>query len=131
MKSSFQNTISIDMTLYLVCVSRKPKKEQKTITAHTRSIHFDIDENSVFCISHFFFFFLTRSAFTWNIDVAVGPMHCARDPLLFEHPHISLEWHCQWVPYTVHGTHKHIFSPQIKLKMGPTILFTNLKIILL
>jgi len=38
-KSSFQNTISIDMALYLVrvCVSRKPKKEQKTLTAHTRS----------------------------------------------------------------------------------------------
>ena len=68
-----------------------------------------------FHVSFFFIFFsfLTRSTFTWDTDLAMDPVHCTRDPLLFERPHISLEWHCQWVPCTVHGTHKHLFSPKL------------------
>ena len=37
----------------------------------------------------------------------------------------------QWVLCTVHGTHKFHFSAIFSLKMGPTALFTHLKIILL
>ena len=37
----------------------------------------------------------------------------------------------QWIPYTVHGTHKYHISATFSLKMDPTILFTHLKIILL
>ena len=37
----------------------------------------------------------------------------------------------QWVPYTVHGTHKCHISATFSLKMDPTILFIHLKIILL
>ena len=33
--------------------------------------------------------------------------------------------------YTIHGTHKLLFSTKFSLKIGPTILFTYLKIILL
>ena len=36
-----------------------------------------------------------------------------------------------WVSYIIHGTHKPLFSPKLLLKMGPIVLFTNLKIILL
>ena len=43
---------------------------------------------------------------------------------------LALLWHCQWVPWTVHGTHKSHFSTTFLLKMGPTALFTHLKIIL-
>ena len=35
------------------------------------------------------------------------------------------------VPYTVHGIHKLLFSSNLLLKMGPTLLFTHFKIILL
>ena len=35
------------------------------------------------------------------------------------------------VPYTVHETHKPLFSEKFSLKIGPTTLFTYLKIILL
>ena len=37
----------------------------------------------------------------------------------------------QWVPCTVHGTCKYFFSTKTTLKLGPTTLFTYLKIILL
>ena len=37
----------------------------------------------------------------------------------------------QWVPCTVHGTHKPFYFVIFSLKMGFTILFTHLKIILL
>ena len=37
----------------------------------------------------------------------------------------------QWIPCTVHGTHKHIFSVKFSLKIGHTALFTYLKMILL
>ena len=43
-------------------------------------------------------------------------------------------WLCQlWTmhTYTVHRSHKFHFSTTFSLKMGPTILFTHLKIILL
>ena len=36
-----------------------------------------------------------------------------------------------WIPWTVHETHKLHFSVTFSLKMGPTTLFTHLKIILL
>ena len=36
-----------------------------------------------------------------------------------------------WVPCTVHGTHKSLIYANFSLKLGPTILFTYLKIILL
>ena len=39
--------------------------------------------------------------------------------------------HFQWVPCTVYGTHKSLFSHKLSLKMGLMILFTHLKIILL
>ena len=38
---------------------------------------------------------------------------------------------CQWVPCTVHETHKPLFSTIFSLKMGFKALFTHLKIILL
>ena len=50
---------------------------------------------------------------------------------LFECPNSSLEWHCQWVPCTIHRTHKPLFSAKLSLKMGLTVLFTHLKIVLL
>ena len=51
----------------------------------------------------FFFFFLGRSAFqVW-----------------------------QWVPCTIHKTHKSLFSTKLSLKINHTALFTHLKIILL
>ena len=39
----------------------------------------------------------------------------------------------QWIVHlcTVHGSHRHQFSATFSLKMGPTVLFTHLKIILL
>ena len=37
----------------------------------------------------------------------------------------------QWVSCTIYGTHKPLFSTKLSLKMGPTTLFTYLKIILL
>ena len=45
----------------------------------------------------------------------------------------SITWDviCQWVPCTVHGTHKPLFSQKLSLKIGLTTLFTHLKIILL
>ena len=52
---------------------------------------------------HLHFFFFGRSAFSSN----------------------------QWVPCTVHETHKSLFSTKLSLKMGLMILFTHLKIILL
>ena len=36
-----------------------------------------------------------------------------------------------FISCTIHGTHKHHFSATFSLKMGPTVLFTHLKIILL
>ena len=36
-----------------------------------------------------------------------------------------------WVPCTVHETRKYIFLTKTTLKLGSTILFTHLKIILL
>ena len=41
---------------------------------------------------------------------------------------ISLFMHCS---FTVHGTHNHFIQKKKILKMGPTALFTYLKIILL
>ena len=42
-------------------------------------------------------------------------------------------WLFPWTVYlgTVHKTHKHQFSATFSLKMGPTVLFTHLKFILL
>ena len=34
---------------------------------------------------------------------------------------------CQWVPYTVHGTHKPLYSTTFSLKIGHAVLFTHLK----
>ena len=54
-------------------------------------------------LAFFFFFFLGRSAFqVW-----------------------------QWVPCTIHKTHKSLFSTKLSLKINHTALFTHLKIILL
>ena len=40
-------------------------------------------------------------------------------------------WLFQWVLYTIHETNKPLFSIKLSLKMGLTVLFTHLKIILL
>ena len=34
---------------------------------------------------------------------------------------------CQWVPYTVHGTNKPLYSTTFSLKIGHATLFTHLK----
>ena len=54
-----------------------------------------------------FFFFFFWSAFLW------------------------LWWLFQWILCTIHETNKHLFSIKLSLKMGLTVLFTYLKIILL
>ena len=61
----------------------------------------------------------------------MGPVHCARDPHHFQRPHIGPDIALSVGPCTVHGTHKSQFSATFSLKMGLTILFTYLKIILL
>ena len=35
-----------------------------------------------FHVSFFFFFFLPEVGFTWDINLPVDPVHCARDPLV-------------------------------------------------
>ena len=78
---------------------------------------------SVFCV--FLFFFIFGMCFSFRGQSA-----------LFMH-YWALFTHCwalfthQWVPCTVPGTHKPHFSTIFSLKMGRTILFTHLKIILL
>ena len=71
------------------------------------SIRLDMDETSSVCvyISFLFFFFFSEMCFFGFMS------H-------------------QWVLCTVHGTHKPLFSATFSLKMGPTALFTHLKIIL-
>ena len=56
----------------------------------------------------FAFFYLSRDCWLWGVNNA----H-------------------QWVPCTIHKTFKPHFLATFSLKMGPTILFTHLKIILL
>ena len=59
-----------------------------------------------FAFLSFLFFLAEKFNFSTNFQPHVGPMHCSR-------------------------THKFYFSATFSLKMGPTVLFTHLKIILL
>ena len=61
-------------------------------------------ENPAFCVSRFFFFRRAPQVGSCTI---------------------------QWVPCTIYRTHKHFFLTKFLLKMGPTVLFTHLKNILL
>ena len=70
----------------------------------------------------FLFFFLARV----SGDKRLLFMNSSRTIWLFN-PFLAH----QWIPCTVHKTHKSHFSTTFSLKMGLTVLFTHLKIILL
>ena len=75
----------------------------------------------VSCVFSFHFFFLWATAgdsgyYTW---------------IVADFSYFFVPLSLQWVPYTVYGTHKYHFSTIFSLKIGLTILFTHLKIILL
>ena len=83
----------------------------------------------VFCF--FFFFFFSASCTVYGTCCAFRPMnsnpHCLFTWITLCRKHCALFTHCS---YTVHGTHNHFIQEKI-LKMGPTLLFKHLKIILL
>ena len=75
--------------------------------------------------SFFFFFFFTQFLPFETI------YHCSRTvAVLFTHCSSIIHALQQYYSHIVHGTHSHFIQKKI-LKMGPTILFTLLKIILL
>ena len=75
-------------------------------TNETKRVCVCISFLSFFLFFFFFFFCVLRSAFQLESGLSVGPVHCSRDP------------------------QTSLFS-SFSLKMGPTTLFTYLKIILL
>ena len=79
------------------------------------------------CVFDFFFFLLEAREHSCQwVPCIVHGTHTTSNV-----HKLALLWHCQWVPCTVHETHKSYFSATFSLKMGPTALFTHLKIILL
>ena len=74
----------------------------------------------------FFFSFLPLLLRTRLGDKQLLFMNSSHILLTFQ-PLLSVSW----VPWIVHGTHKLHFSEIFSLKIGPTVLFTHLKIILL
>ena len=87
-------------------------------------LRLDLVEKASVSASGLFFFwhvFRREISLLWLLF-----MHCSHNIWLFN-PFFAH----QWVPCTVHGTHKPHFLAIFLLKMGPTILFTHLKIILL
>ena len=77
--------------------------------------------NAHFTFSFFFFFGMLLAQQNWRCGYCLWTV--ANFSTHFQ-PH-------QWVMCTVHGTHKLHFSSIFSLKIGPTVLFTHLKIILL
>ena len=77
-----------------------------------------------------FFFFLWEALH--HIPLSVSGFHAlCMEPTTSLTAKFPLKLHCSVGPVTVHGTHKSIFSTKILFKIGPTALFTHLKIILL
>ena len=85
------------------------------------SVGLDTDENAGVCVFLFFFFFLERPAFLFDF-VCQCTVHSSK---------ISGGQCTPVGPMHYLGTHKPYFSKTFSLKMGPTALFTHLKIILL
>ena len=70
--------------------------------------------------AHFFFSpHISKTKFSWN-----GYCSCTVAEIFYFSEH-------QWIPCTVHRTHKLHFSSTFSLKMGLTALFMHLKNILL
>ena len=76
----------------------------------------------------FFIFYFTSSMWT---QLPVGPVDCARDPHHFQRPHIGPAIALPVGPVYYSRDPQSQFSATFSLKIGPTILFTYLKIILL
>ena len=75
----------------------------------------------------FLFFFFFGMRFRKQISL-LWPLFINSSRTIWLFSHISAH---QWVPCTVHKTHKPHFLAIFLLKIGPTVLFTHLKIILL
>ena len=88
-------------------------------------------DDFVFVFFASFFFFFSASCTVYGTCCAFRPMnsnpHCLFTWITLCRKHCALFTHCS---YTVHGTHNHFIQEKI-LKMGPTLLFKHLKIILL
>ena len=87
--------------------------------------HLDACLSPCICNFFFFFFFAPLVHGTWTMHLSLWTI---------TYTILARRLHCTWdiVPCTrtVHGTHNHFIQKKI-LKMGPTILFIHLKIILL
>ena len=80
-------------------------------------------QNSIFffSFSFFFWFFVFFPQLPLFLNLSAR-LNCTEK----ESRHASVFF--VWVPYTVHGTHKYFFSAKTTLKLGPTALFTHLKL---
>ena len=75
------------------------------------------------CVSAFFFFTCNRSIF-FSIHLLLRLLFINSSRKVWLFSHFQHKFHCSW-------THKFHFLAIFSLKMGPTLLFTHLKIILL
>ena len=100
----------------------KKKRKKKENAKHTLSVCLDprFEPTSAFCFFFFFFFFTrfgkTRLLFMYCSMNSNNKcwLFCSKQCIMY----------CSW-------THKFHFLATFSLKMGPTLLFTHLKIILL
>ena len=101
--------------LLFTCWEKKKGLKMQTWIWKRRSkptLSMCLDLRHVYCVCVFFFF--TRFALGYETIITV---------------HV-LQWYCSHCSNTVHGTYNHFIQKKI-LKMGLTVLFTHLKIILL
>ena len=79
----------------------------------------------------FFFYFFEKRISHGNMSVSESRALCMGPTTSLNVQIFHWNVTVQWVPCTVHETHKPLLSTKLLLKMGPMVLFTHLKIILL